>query len=52
MTQLLSVTAPGSTRKVNNPVISPDGRWMAFSTADTRYDLGSGDGIMALFLTK
>lgn len=52
MSVLLAGAAPGSTRKVNNPVISPDGRWMAFATSDTRYELGSGDGIMMVDLTR
>jgi hypothetical protein len=50
MTRLLIATAPGSTRKVNNPVISPDGKWMAVASSDSRYEAGTGDGILLLKL--
>ena len=46
--RLVIATAPGSTRKVNNPVISPDGRWMALASSDSRYEVGTGDGILLL----
>jgi hypothetical protein len=50
---LFKATQENSTRKVGNPVISPDGRWMALSTSDTRYseratEAGRGDGILLL----
>lgn len=48
ISRLLIATAPGSTRKVNNPVISPDGQWMAVASSDSRYEAGTGDGILLL----
>ena len=48
ISRLLIATAPGSTRKVNNPVISPDGKWMAVASSDSRYEAGTGDGILLL----
>lgn len=47
---LLIGAEAGETRKVNNPVVSPDGRWMAFATASIEQPLGSGDGIMRVAL--
>lgn len=47
---LLLEGEPGATRKVNNPVVSPDGRWMAFATADIKQSHGSGDGVMMIAL--
>ena len=50
--RLLVATAPGSTRKLNNPVISPDGKWMAVASSDSRYEIGTGDGILLLRLAE
>jgi hypothetical protein len=48
LTVLFKATAPGSMRKANNPVVSPDGKWIAFAAADNRSDAGAGDGIFLL----
>jgi Tol biopolymer transport system component len=52
---LFKGTQPNSTRKANNPVISPDGKWMALSSADAAQsanpaEAGKGDGILLLRL--
>lgn len=45
-TRLIAATAPGSTRKVSNSVVSPDGKWVAFQMADLGVgELGEGQGI-------
>lgn len=45
-TMLFRATQPGSTRKANNPVVSPDGKWVAFASSDaSANDVGTGDGI-------
>jgi hypothetical protein len=49
LTVLFNATEPGATRKANNPVVSPDGKWMAFASSDSRYkEVGTGDGIYLL----
>jgi hypothetical protein len=54
---LFKGTQPNSTRKANNPVISPDGKWMAISSSDAAYSVdphnaGRGDGILLLRLAE
>lgn len=45
-TTLVVGTAPGSTRKISQPVVSPDGKWIAFQAGDTQIgDPGEGLGI-------
>jgi hypothetical protein len=56
-TVLFKGTQPSSTRKANNPVISPDGKWMAISSSDAAFsadphDAGRGDGILLLQLAE
>lgn len=48
LSRVVVATAAGSTKKANNPVVSPDGQWMAFASSDNRYDAGLGDGIYIL----
>ena len=51
LSRLIIGTAPGSTKKVSNPVISPDGKWIAFQAADTAVgDIGEGGGIYIMRL--
>ena len=46
LSKLVVATSPGSTRKVSNPVVSPDGRSIAFQAADARIgEPGEGGGI-------
>lgn len=46
MTTLVAGTAPGSTLGISNPVISPDGRWVAFQRSDSSDpDVGGGSGV-------
>jgi len=52
---LFKATKENSRRKADNPVISPDGKWMAIETSDTAYsenavDAGRGDGVVLLRL--
>lgn len=49
MTPLVVATAPGDTRGVSNPVISPDGQWIALQRSDSADpDFGAGDGVYLL----
>lgn len=51
VTILFRATQEGSTRKANNPVVSPDGQWMAFGSSDSRHKaVGGGEGIYVLKL--
>jgi Tol biopolymer transport system component len=44
-------SAPGSTRGVSNPVVSPDGRWIAFQRSDSSDpDVGAGTGLYLMRL--
>lgn len=46
LTPLVTATAPGDTRGVSNPVVSPDGRWIALQRSDSDDpDIGAGNGI-------
>lgn len=46
MTPLVLATEPGDTRGVSNPVISPDGKWIAFQRSDSADpDVGAGAGV-------
>lgn len=49
LTPLVMATAPGDTRGVSNPVISPDGRWIALQRSDSNDpDVGAGNGVYLL----
>ena len=51
--KLVIATAPGSTRTVSNPVVSPDGKWLAFQQADQAIgEPGEGGGIYLLLLDQ
>ncbi|HKX80337.1 MAG TPA: hypothetical protein VJM34_17630 [Novosphingobium sp.] len=46
LSPLIVGTAPGSTRKVSNPVISPDAKSVAFQVGDAAIgDIGEGGGV-------
>jgi len=46
LTPLVIATAPGDKRGVSNPVISPDGRFIALQRSDSDDpDIGAGDGV-------
>jgi hypothetical protein len=46
MTRLIVGTVPGSTRHVSNPVVSPDGKWVAFQSGDSSVgEEGEGLGV-------
>lgn len=52
LTPLVTATAPGDTRGVSNPVISPDGRWIALQRSDSNDpDVGAGSGVYLLPLS-
>lgn len=47
--RLLVGTAPGSTSDVSNPVVSPDGKWIAFQRSDSvSGEIGEGYGLYLL----
>ncbi|CAN7654605.1 hypothetical protein LJR219_005192 [Phenylobacterium sp. LjRoot219] len=47
--RLIIGTVPGATKKVSNPVVSPDGKFIAFQSADAAIgDVGEGGGIYML----
>jgi hypothetical protein len=48
----LVVTPRPSTRKTTNGVVSPDGRWIAFQSADSASEYGVGDGIYLLRIDR
>jgi hypothetical protein len=49
MTPLVTGTVPGQTGDVSNPVVSPDGKWLAFQRSDhTSGDIGEGYGLYLL----
>ena len=51
LTPLIIGTAPGTMKKVNNPVVSPDGKVVAFAAGDASVgDHGAGSGIYLLQL--
>ncbi|HEX7855199.1 MAG TPA: hypothetical protein VF503_16040 [Sphingobium sp.] len=53
LSRLIIGTAPGSTEKVSNPVVSPDGKAVAFQSADGSIgDIGEGAGIYLMRLDK
>lgn len=46
MTRLIIGAMPGSTRHVSNPVVSPDGKWVAFQSGDSTVgEEGEGLGV-------
>jgi hypothetical protein len=46
LSRVIIGTAPGSSKKVSNPVVSPDGKSIAFQSADSAIgDVGEGGGI-------
>lgn len=48
---LVTATKPGGTRGVSNPVVSPDGQWLAFQRSDSdEADIGAGAGVYLLRL--
>lgn len=43
---------PGSTRSISNPVVSPNGQWIAFQRSDSSNpDIGAGNGLYLLRLS-
>jgi Tol biopolymer transport system component len=49
MTPQVLGTMPGGTRGVSNPVVSPDGRWIALQRSDSADpDVGAGNGVYLL----
>ena len=51
ITRLVRGTTPGSTVDISNPVVSPDGKWLAFQRSDNASpDIGEGFGLYLLKL--
>jgi hypothetical protein len=51
MSTLVIGSEPGSTRGISNPVISPDGQWIAFQRSDSSDpDIGAGTGVYLMKL--
>lgn len=49
ITKLIKGTKEDTPRTVSNPVISPDGKWVAFQEGDTRHgEWGDGHGIFLM----
>lgn len=49
ISRLVIGTEPGATRDISNPVISPDGRWIAFQRSDRNDpDIGGGSGVLMM----
>lgn len=49
MSTLVVGSEPGSTRSISNPVVSPDGQWIAFQSSDSSDpDIGAGNGLYLL----
>lgn len=49
LTPQILATMPGDTRGVSNPVVSPDGRWIALQRSDSNDpDVGAGNGVYLL----
>lgn len=43
---LILAAKPGDTRGISNPVVSPDGQWLAFQRSDSNDpDIGAGTGV-------
>lgn len=52
LSRLILGTSPGSSKKISNPVVSPDGKSIAFQSADAAVgDIGEGGGIYLMRLT-
>lgn len=53
LSRLLVGTEPGSTKKVSNPVVSPDGKSIAFQSGDASIgEFGEGGGIYLMRLAR
>lgn len=53
LSRLIIGTEPGSTKKVSNPVVSPNGKFIAFQSADTSIgEFGEGGGIYLMSLGR
>ncbi len=53
LSKLIIGTKPGTTRKVNNPVVSPDGKSVAFAAGDASFgEHGTGSGIYIINLVE
>lgn len=49
LTPQVLATMPGDTRGVSNPVVSPDGKWIALQRSDSNDpDIGAGTGVYLL----
>lgn len=49
LTPQVLATMPGDTRGVSNPVVSPDGKWIALQRSDSNDpDVGAGSGVYLL----
>jgi hypothetical protein len=49
ISRLVIGTEPGGTRDISNPVVSPDGRWIAFQRSDRNDpDIGGGSGVLLM----
>ena len=53
LSPLIIGSAPGSTRHMGNPVISPNGKMIAFQSGDSAIgDIGEGDGIYLMRIAE
>lgn len=53
LSRLVLAAKPGDTRGVSNPVVSPDGQWIAFQRSDSADpDIGGGSGVYLLRLSR
>ena len=53
LTRLIAGATPGSSSDVSNPVISPDGKWMAYQRSNNQAaEIGEGYGIYVIKLNK
>lgn len=53
LTRLIVATGPGSTRQVADPVVSPDGNWIAFQASDRSIgEAGEGLGIFLMRIAR
>jgi len=49
ISRLVIGTQPGGTRDISNPVVSPDGQWIAFQRSDRNDpDIGGGSGVLLM----